>query len=88
MQRVTLLTYWGCCAACRARLRVFDHAHGNAKTRAGFVSEVTQRDDEIAFADPGGAFSCPRCEAQGQIVDRRVMCPIAEADAATDPRAA
>lgn len=88
MQRVTLLTYWGCCAACRARLRVFDHAHGNAKTRAGFVSKVTQRDDEIAFADPGGAFACPRCEAQGQIVDRRVMCPIAEADAATDPRAA
>ena len=85
---MTLLTYWGCCAACRARLRVFDHAFGNAKTRAGFVSKVTKRDDEIAFAEPDGSFLCPRCEVPGQILDRRVICPTAGDGAATDPRAA
>ena len=85
---MTLLTYWGRCAACRARLRVFDHEHGNAKTRAGFISKVTQRDDEIAFEDPDGSFVCPRCDARGQIVDHIVICPIRGDTAASDPRAA
>ena len=86
MHRVTLLTYWGCCAACRARLRVFDHAFGNAKTRAGFISKVTKRDDEVAFAEPDGSFLCPRCDAPGRIVDCKVTCPVSGDSA--DPRAA
>jgi hypothetical protein len=85
---MTLLTYWGRCTACRARLRVFDHRHGNAKTRAGFISKVTQRDDEIAFEDPDGSFACPRCDAQGRIVGQKVICPTGEDAAASDPRAA
>jgi hypothetical protein len=85
---VTLLTYWGRCAACRARLRVFDHVLGNAKTRAGFISKVTHRDDEIAVGAPDGSFQCPRCDAPGQIVDRKVICPLAEDASASDPRAA
>jgi hypothetical protein len=75
---VTLLTYWGRCTACRARLRVFDHVLGNAKTRAGFISKVTQRDDEIAFEQPDGSFLCPRCDARGQIVDQKVICPVTD----------
>ncbi len=75
---MTLLTYWGRCAACRARLRVFDHEHGNAKTRAGFISKVTQRDDEIAFEDPDGSFRLPALRrsrpdrrSEGDLPDRR-----------------
>jgi hypothetical protein len=85
---MTLLTYWGRCTACRARLRVFDHVHGNAKTRAGFISKVTLRDDAIAFQEPDGSFLCPRCDARGEIVGQKVICPVGEGAASSDPRAA
>jgi hypothetical protein len=85
---MTLLTYWGGCTACHARLRVFDHALGNAKTRAGFISQVTLRDDEIAFQEPDGSFLCPRCDARGQIVGQKVICPIGGVSGASDERGA
>jgi hypothetical protein len=85
---VTLLTYWGRCTACRARLRVFDHVLGNAKTRAGFISKVTRRDDEIAVEQPDGSFLCPRCDARGQIVDQKVICPVTDDAGESGHRAA